>query len=395
MAETVHRRDPPRALGGDGARPGRLPDGPGHRPVRRRLPRDEGLHERFGRLRVVNTAVRVGRRDRRRPGPPSRASARWSRCSSPTSCRAASTRSSTTSPRPGTAGRPRCPWWCGSLRRRRRRGAFHSQSPEAWFAHTPGLVVVAPATPRDALGLLRHPSATPTPSSTSSTARSTAARRTISPATGVTRSAAPRRARGDRHRPRGAGPSRVARRRREAGGGGRLRRGRRPPHACPARRGDRVRQRAEDRQGDRRPRGHGHRGLSAPSSSPASPTSASSTSTARSAAWRTRPPSPHSKSSSGNHRRRARRSSTPPAGWLGTDRYWVETAPDTITDALTLTCTCGTATRRLATVEAAQPMALNAERHHGAGHAVGRRARITVPDARNVSSCFATTSITP
>ena len=33
-------------------------------------------------------------------------------------------------------------------------GPFHSQSPEAWFMHSPGLKVVAPATPRDAKGLL-------------------------------------------------------------------------------------------------------------------------------------------------------------------------------------------------------------------------------------------------
>ena len=32
--------------------------------------------------------------------------------------------------------------------------AQHSQSPQAWFAHTPGLRVVMPATPADALGLL-------------------------------------------------------------------------------------------------------------------------------------------------------------------------------------------------------------------------------------------------
>lgn len=32
---------------------------------------------------------------------------------------------------------------------------FHSQSPEAWFAHVPGLKVVAPATPYDAKGLLK------------------------------------------------------------------------------------------------------------------------------------------------------------------------------------------------------------------------------------------------
>jgi pyruvate dehydrogenase E1 component beta subunit len=33
--------------------------------------------------------------------------------------------------------------------------AQHSQSLEAWFAHTPGLKVVAPATPADAKGLLK------------------------------------------------------------------------------------------------------------------------------------------------------------------------------------------------------------------------------------------------
>lgn len=33
-------------------------------------------------------------------------------------------------------------------------GPFHSQNPEAWFIHTPGLKVVAPATPADAKGLL-------------------------------------------------------------------------------------------------------------------------------------------------------------------------------------------------------------------------------------------------
>jgi 2-oxoisovalerate dehydrogenase E1 component len=33
-------------------------------------------------------------------------------------------------------------------------GPFHSQSMEAWFAHTPGLKVVVPSTPADAKGLL-------------------------------------------------------------------------------------------------------------------------------------------------------------------------------------------------------------------------------------------------
>ncbi len=33
-------------------------------------------------------------------------------------------------------------------------GPFHSQSPEAWFMHAPGLKVVAPSTPEDAKGML-------------------------------------------------------------------------------------------------------------------------------------------------------------------------------------------------------------------------------------------------
>src|SRR6202041_4010141 len=34
-------------------------------------------------------------------------------------------------------------------------GPFHSQNPEAWFAHTPGLKVVCPASPYDAKGLIK------------------------------------------------------------------------------------------------------------------------------------------------------------------------------------------------------------------------------------------------
>jgi 2-oxoisovalerate dehydrogenase E1 component beta subunit len=34
-------------------------------------------------------------------------------------------------------------------------GPFHSQNPEAWFFHTPGLKVIAPATPYDAKGLIK------------------------------------------------------------------------------------------------------------------------------------------------------------------------------------------------------------------------------------------------
>lgn len=36
-----------------------------------------------------------------------------------------------------------------------RAGPFHSQNPEAWFIHTPGLKVIEPSTPSDAKGLLK------------------------------------------------------------------------------------------------------------------------------------------------------------------------------------------------------------------------------------------------
>jgi 2-oxoisovalerate dehydrogenase E1 component beta subunit len=42
-------------------------------------------------------------------------------------------------------------------------GPFHSQSPEAWFTHTPGLAVVAPATARDAYGMLKASIRDPNP----------------------------------------------------------------------------------------------------------------------------------------------------------------------------------------------------------------------------------------
>ena len=55
-------------------------------------------------------------------------------------------------------------------------GPFHSQNPEAWFMHAPGLKVVAPSTPADAKGLLiGGRSATRTRSSSSSTSTCTAA----------------------------------------------------------------------------------------------------------------------------------------------------------------------------------------------------------------------------
>ena len=42
-------------------------------------------------------------------------------------------------------------------------GPFHSQNPEAWFCHAPGLKVVVPGTPRDAKGLLLASIADPNP----------------------------------------------------------------------------------------------------------------------------------------------------------------------------------------------------------------------------------------
>jgi len=42
-------------------------------------------------------------------------------------------------------------------------GPFHSQCPEAWFIHSPGLKVVAPSTPYDAKGLLKASIRDPNP----------------------------------------------------------------------------------------------------------------------------------------------------------------------------------------------------------------------------------------
>jgi 2-oxoisovalerate dehydrogenase E1 component beta subunit len=42
-------------------------------------------------------------------------------------------------------------------------GPFHSQSPEAWFAHVPGLAVLAPSTAEDALGMLKSAIRDPNP----------------------------------------------------------------------------------------------------------------------------------------------------------------------------------------------------------------------------------------
>ena len=83
---------------------GRAP-GAGHRRVRRRL---QGHRRLRGGVRQGARAQHADHRVRRASAPrsasPSTASARWSRCSSATSSPAASTRSSTTWPRPTTAG---------------------------------------------------------------------------------------------------------------------------------------------------------------------------------------------------------------------------------------------------------------------------------------------------
>ena len=42
-------------------------------------------------------------------------------------------------------------------------GPYHSQNPEAWFLHAPGLKVLAPSTPEDAKGLLLAAIADPNP----------------------------------------------------------------------------------------------------------------------------------------------------------------------------------------------------------------------------------------
>ena len=86
------------------------------------------------------------------------ATGRSPRCSSPTSSPAASIRSSTRRRRCAiaTAAAPSVPIVVrapsgGNVGG----GLYHSQNPEAWFVHRPGLKVVAPSTAYDAKGLLK------------------------------------------------------------------------------------------------------------------------------------------------------------------------------------------------------------------------------------------------
>ncbi len=60
-------------------------------------------------------------------------------------------------------------------------GPFHSQNPEANFAHTPGLKVVCPASAYDAKGLIKSAIRDNNPCSSSSTSFSTVASRKSSP----------------------------------------------------------------------------------------------------------------------------------------------------------------------------------------------------------------------
>jgi pyruvate/2-oxoglutarate/acetoin dehydrogenase E1 component len=62
-------------------------------------------------------------------------------------------------------------------------GPHHSQSVEGWFLNVPGIVLVAPATPADAKGLLLLPSRTTTRSFSWNTRRSIASRATCPKAT--------------------------------------------------------------------------------------------------------------------------------------------------------------------------------------------------------------------
>ena len=152
-----HQRGAPQ---GDGGQPEGPAHGRGHRQARRRLPRDrraaEGLR-RAARHRLAARRVRdrghVGRpRDPRLP---------------PGRPRSSSTASSTP---PSTSWSPR---WPSSTPRSE--GAItlslvvripfgggigavehHSESPEAYFAHTAGLRVVSPSTPNDGYWMIRQ-----------------------------------------------------------------------------------------------------------------------------------------------------------------------------------------------------------------------------------------------
>ena len=123
-----HLRRPPRSDAS--ARPSVVLLGPGHRRVRRRLQGDRRHASSSSARRACAT------RPSSSPAPSARrwdwrskASGRWSRCSSATSSRAASTRSSTTSPRRTTAGASGCRRHSRAGRRRHGRRAVPLAEP--------------------------------------------------------------------------------------------------------------------------------------------------------------------------------------------------------------------------------------------------------------------------
>ena len=149
-----------------------------------------------------------------------------------------------------------------------RSGPFHSQNPEAWFVHTPGLKVVAPGTPADAKGLLiaairdNNPVIYFESKPLYRTMKGQVPAGDYVVPIGRRQPRAARRRAVDHHLRRAA--ARGARGRRAAGRRGRRVRRARPAHAQAARRRRDPDDRAEDRQGARRPL----RPTSSPASAP-------------------------------------------------------------------------------------------------------------------------------